>query len=67
MTCWWNELDRMTHVGFKMGFIGSNSTLIPVELVRVNGKWRLIEIAESGETIRHAPTSSRTRPSRALT
>ncbi len=34
--------DRVTHVGFKMGFFGGT---------------------ESKETIRHAPTSARTRPS----
>ena len=50
-----DELDRATYVGVKMGFFGTNSTLIPVELVRVNDKRRLIEIAETKETIRHAP------------
>jgi hypothetical protein len=50
-----DELDRVTYVGVKMGFFGTNSTLIPVELVRINDKRRLIEIAESKETIRHAP------------
>jgi hypothetical protein len=58
-----DELDRVTYVGVKMGFFGTNSTLIPVELVRINDKRRLIEVAESKETIRHAPTSARTRPS----
>jgi hypothetical protein len=50
-----DELDRVTYVGVKMGFFGTNSTLIPVELVRVNDRRRLIEIAEFKETIRHAP------------
>jgi PRC-barrel domain len=50
-----DELDRVKFVGVKMGFFGTNSTLIPVELVRINDKRRLIEIAESKETIRHAP------------
>jgi hypothetical protein len=50
-----DELDRVTYVGVKMGFFGTNSTLIPVELVRVNDKRRLVEVAESKETIRHAP------------
>jgi hypothetical protein len=50
-----DELDRVTYVGLKMGFFGTNSTLIPVELVRVNDKRRLIEVAESKETIKHAP------------
>jgi PRC-barrel domain len=50
-----DELDRARYVGVKMGFFGTNSTLIPVELVRINDKRRLIEIAEPKETIRHAP------------
>src|ERR687894_837288 len=50
-----DELDRVTYVGVKMGFFGTDSTLIPVELVRINDKRRLIEIAESKETIKHAP------------
>jgi PRC-barrel domain len=50
-----DEIDRVTYVGVKMGFFGTNSTLIPVELVRVNDRRHLIEIAESKETIRHAP------------
>jgi hypothetical protein len=50
-----DELDRVTYVGVKMGFFGTNATLIPVELVRVNDKRRLVEVAESKETIRHAP------------
>ncbi len=50
-----DEMDRVTYVGVKMGFFGTNSTLIPVELVRVNDRRHLIEIAESKETIRHAP------------
>jgi hypothetical protein len=50
-----DELDRVTYVGVKMGFFGTNSTLIPVELVRVNDKRRLVEVAESKETITHAP------------
>jgi PRC-barrel domain len=50
-----DDLDRVMYVGVKMGFFGSESTLVPVELVRINDKRRLIEVAESKETIRHAP------------
>jgi hypothetical protein len=38
-----------------MGFFGTESTLVPVELVRVNDLRRLIEIDEDAETIKHAP------------
>jgi PRC-barrel domain len=50
-----DELDRVTYVGVKMGFFGTDSTLVPVELIRINDKRRLVEVAESKETIRHAP------------
>jgi hypothetical protein len=38
-----------------MGFFGTNSTLVPVEIVRVNDLRRLIEVDEDAETIKHAP------------
>jgi hypothetical protein len=50
-----DELDQVAYVGVKMGFFGTDSTLVPVELVRINDKRRLVEVAESKETIRHAP------------
>lgn len=50
-----DEGDRVSFVGVKMGFFGTNSTLVPVEKVRVNDKRRLIEISESAETIKDAP------------
>jgi hypothetical protein len=50
-----DEGDRVSFVGVKTGFFGTNSTLVPVEKVRVNDKRRLIEISESAETIKDAP------------
>jgi sporulation protein YlmC with PRC-barrel domain len=47
--------DRVSYIGVKTGLFGTNSTLIPVEIVRVNDKRRLIEISETKETISHAP------------
>jgi hypothetical protein len=38
-----------------MGFFGTNSTLVPAEIVRVNDRRRLIEVAAEAETIKHAP------------
>jgi hypothetical protein len=38
-----------------MGFLGTNTTLVPVEIVRVNDRRRLIEVAGDAETIKHAP------------
>lgn len=50
-----DEDDQVLYVGVKMGFFGTNSTLIPVEILRINDKRRLIEVSEPAETIKHAP------------
>jgi hypothetical protein len=50
-----DDRDAVSYVGVKMGFFGTNSTLVPVEIVRVNDLRRLIEIDEDAETIKHAP------------
>jgi len=50
-----DEGDRALYVGVKMGFLGTNSTLVPTEIIRVNDRRRLIEVAEPAETIKHAP------------
>jgi hypothetical protein len=50
-----DERDAVSYVGVKMGFFGTNSTLVPVEIVRVNDLRRLIEVDEDAETIKHAP------------
>ena len=50
-----DERDAVSYIGVKMGFFGTNSTLVPVELVRINDKRRLIEVAMEAETIKHAP------------
>ncbi len=47
--------ERVAYVGVKMGFFGTNSTVVPVEILRINDKRRLIEVAEPAETIKHAP------------
>jgi PRC-barrel domain len=50
-----DERDAASYIGVKMGFFGTNSTLVPVEIVRVNDLRRLIEVDEDAETIKHAP------------
>ena len=50
-----DERDRVLYVGVKMGFLGTNSTLVPTEIIRVNDRRRLIEVSEPADTIRHAP------------
>jgi hypothetical protein len=50
-----DEDGQVLYVGVKMGFFGTNSTLIPVEILRINDKRHLIEVSEPAETIKHAP------------
>lgn len=51
-----DENDQPEYIGVKTGFLGMKSTLIPIELVRVNDRRKLLEIAADEETIKHAPT-----------
>ncbi|HKH11571.1 MAG TPA: PRC-barrel domain-containing protein [Rubrobacter sp.] len=48
--------DEPEYIGVKTGFLGMKSTLIPIELVRVNDRRKLVEVAADEETIKHAPT-----------
>jgi len=50
-----DERDAVSYIGVKMGFFGTNSTLVPVEIVRINDIRRLLEVAAEAETIKHAP------------
>ena len=50
-----DEQDAVSYIGVQMGFFGTNSTIVPVEIVRVNDRRRLVEVAAEGETIKHAP------------
>jgi hypothetical protein len=47
--------DRVLYIGVQMGLFGTNSTLVPTEIIRVNDRRRLIEVSEPADTIRHAP------------
>jgi len=51
-----DENDQPEYIGVKMGFLGTKSTLIPIELVRVNDRRRLVEVAADEETNKGAPT-----------
>ena len=51
-----DENDQPEYIGVKTGFLGTKSTLIPIELVRVNDRRKLLEVAADEETIKHAPT-----------
>lgn len=49
--------DRLLYIGTKTGFLGVQFILIPVEIIRVNDRRRVIEVAETKERIEHAPVS----------
>ena len=51
-----DENDEPEYIGVKTGFLGTKSTLIPIELVRVNDRRKLLEIAADEEAIKNAPT-----------
>ena len=51
-----DENDQPEYIGVKMGFLGTSSTLIPIELVRINDKRKLVEVATDKETVKGGPT-----------
>jgi uncharacterized protein (TIGR02271 family) len=53
-----DENDQPRYIGVKMGFLDIRLTLIPVELIRVNDRRRLVEVAASKEVVKEGPTFS---------
>ncbi|HJQ27716.1 MAG TPA: PRC-barrel domain-containing protein [Rubrobacter sp.] len=51
-----DETDREEYIGVKMGFLGMKSTLIPMEIVRVNESDRSIEVSDSKDHVKEAPS-----------
>ncbi len=51
-----DESDRPEYIGVKTGFLGTSSTLIPMDIVRVNDKRQLVEIEADKDTIKEGPT-----------
>ncbi len=51
-----DEKDNEEYIGVKMGFLGRKSTLIPTEIVRVNESDRSIEVSESKDRVKNAPS-----------
>jgi sporulation protein YlmC with PRC-barrel domain len=51
-----DESDREEYIGVKMGFFGMKSTLIPMEIVRVNEEEKSIEVSDSKGHVRSAPS-----------
>ena len=50
-----DENDRPEYIGVKTGLLGTKSTLIPMEMVRVNDQRKLLEVAADKDTINDAP------------
>lgn len=51
-----DDTDHEEYIGVKTGFFGLKSTLIPTEIVRVNEQDRTIEVAESKDRVKDAPS-----------
>ncbi len=51
-----DEANREEYIGVKMGFLGRKSTLIPMDIVRVNEANRAIEVSESKDHVKDAPS-----------
>src|SRR5918911_1521058 len=51
-----DEADREEYIGVKMGLFGlSGTTLIPMEIARVNEREKTIEVSESKDRVKEAP------------
>lgn len=51
-----DEGDQPEYIGVKMGFLGTRSTLVPMDMARVNDERQLIEVAADKETVKDGPT-----------
>jgi uncharacterized protein (TIGR02271 family) len=51
-----DENDSPEYIGVKTGLFGGPSTLIPMDIVRVNDLRQLVEVASGKETIEKAPS-----------
>ena len=50
-----DESDHEEYIGVKLGLFGMRSTLIPMDIVRVNETNRTIEVSESKDRVKNAP------------
>jgi hypothetical protein len=51
-----DEDDNLEYVGMKTGFLGTKSTLIPVELVRMNDRRGLVKIEVDKDLVKDGPS-----------
>jgi uncharacterized protein (TIGR02271 family) len=51
-----DENDNPEYIGVKMGFLGTRSTLIPLDMVRVNDERHLMQVAADKDMVKEGPT-----------
>ena len=51
-----DETDREEYIGVKLGLLGRKSTLIPMEIVRVNEGEKAIEVSDTKDHVKDAPS-----------
>jgi stress response protein YsnF len=51
-----NENDQPEYIGVKMGFLGMKATLIPMDVCTVDEGRRVIEVSESKDRVKDAPS-----------
>src|SRR3712207_2877772 len=51
-----DENDNPEYIGVKMGFLGTRSTLIPMDMVRVNDERHLLQVAADKDRVKDGPT-----------
>jgi sporulation protein YlmC with PRC-barrel domain len=51
-----DEADNEEYIGIKLGLFGRKSTLIPMEIVRVNEADRAIEVSDTKDHVKDAPS-----------
>jgi hypothetical protein len=51
-----DESDHPEYIGVKMGFLGTRTTLIPLQMARVNDARQVIKVAADKETLKQGPT-----------
>jgi hypothetical protein len=51
-----DQSDHPEYIGVKMGLLGTRTTLIPVQMARVNDARQLIEVAADKQTLKNGPS-----------
>jgi uncharacterized protein (TIGR02271 family) len=51
-----DESDQPEYIGVKMGYLGTRTTLIPFQMVRVNDAQQTIKVAADKERLKNGPT-----------